>query len=560
MKFRTLVVFFIHLASSSLCVAQSRPALHTQRLHDLQVLQGVGGIIPSTGEPVKCGLPVITAALHNRAALDAARSAALANIMVRPETQTSVLAGKFKIHFDTTGIDAPTMLDAFHQPIHGTARQFADSVASILSFVYSFETGTLGYDPPPQDGTIGGGPEYDVYIADLGNLYGVTNTDSAIGDGGTSTTFITIDNDFIFVNPPANKGLPAARVTLAHEFHHAIQIGSYGYWTTDPFFYEITSTWLEGVLFPEVKDYYNYLQSPNGQFKHPEVSFTTSNGLIEYSRAIWGHFIAKRFGRDAMRKTWEQIRASRPITAIDAMLQQYSSGLASAFSEWALWNHFTGSRSDSTKYYPEGAAYPPMFEWAIEYLPPSRTIVGPAPLEYISSAYHQIISQNGTLTVIVSNTNFAPTLSGATGSNPYVILLSSSRPDNSYVLTDTGIYCKLQVADPAYWQTWPPNLAGGPVLLAETTPFPNPFRPDGSALMSIPVTTSGVSAGTLNIYTSNMDLVCSISEISRSWNGRQVFEWDGRNNDKSIVSSGVYLFVLSLVDRTITGKLAVIRH
>ena len=55
------------------------------------------------------------------------------------------------------------------------------------------------------------------------------------------------------------KGINAARVTVAHEFHHAIQLGNYSYRDSDLFFYELTSTSMEEFVFNSVNDYYNYL-------------------------------------------------------------------------------------------------------------------------------------------------------------------------------------------------------------------------------------------------------------------------------------------------------------
>ena len=197
------------------------------------------------------------------------------------------------------------MLDANFQPIPGSFRQYVDSVAAVLTYTDSVETQVLGYPFPPTDNMNGGGPEYDVYILELGgSIYGQTvpDEDSTV-EGGRSSTFIELDNDYSFVTPDSNKGIPGLEVTVAHEFHHAIQIGNYGFWSDETYFYEITSVWMEDVVYTGVNDYYQYLRSSQSQFRHPEVPFT-SNGNIEYSRGIWGQFIAKRFGTNAMRWAW----------------------------------------------------------------------------------------------------------------------------------------------------------------------------------------------------------------------------------------------------------------
>ena len=281
----------------------------------------------STGRAIaahdKCGLPAISYTIKNRKHLSPEVRSALEIVLTRPVNQKSILSGRFRVHYDTTGNDAPSMLDSLYQPIPGTADQYADSVAAIANYCETFETQVLGYLPSPSDGDAGGGPEYDIYVASIGPpLYGFTTPDSVLidkPDGGTWTSYITVDNTFQWVNPPVNRGMPALRVTLAHELHHSIQIGDYGYWTSDIFFYELTSAWMEDVVFPAVKDYLQYTSSSQGQFANPQVPFN-SNDFIMYSRAIWGHFVAKRFGMNAMLRTWEDISLAPPLQAIDVAL------------------------------------------------------------------------------------------------------------------------------------------------------------------------------------------------------------------------------------------------
>ena len=207
-----------------------------------------------------------------------------------------------------------------------------------------------------------------------------------------------VDNTFQWVNPPVNRGMPGLHVTLAHELHHSIQIGNYGYWTSDIFFYELTSVWMEDVVFPQVKDYLQYTSSNEGHFANPQVPFN-SNDFIMYSRAIWAHFIAKRFGRDAMLRSWEEISSAPPLQAIDHALNKppYNSSFKNAFAEWTVWNYFTGARSDSVLYYPEGASYPEIASSTIDFVPPAETLGGN--LYVLSSAYENINSGGESLAI-----------------------------------------------------------------------------------------------------------------------------------------------------------------
>ena len=214
--------------------AQQRSPATIARAQAQQILASRFSPAGGEGLPVKCGLPVLSAAIQSRATLSAGERSALATLLGRAELQTSVVADspRFRFHFDTTGTDAPALLDSAGHRIAGTARAFVDSAIAIMANVYRYETGTLGFHPPPGDGTLGGGSdEFDVYIYDVSGAYGagtygVTTPDIAVQEGGTSSTFMEIHNDFAFVSPPANRGIPSLRVTLAHEFHRSAPTGS----------------------------------------------------------------------------------------------------------------------------------------------------------------------------------------------------------------------------------------------------------------------------------------------------------------------------------------------
>jgi hypothetical protein len=512
----------------------------------------------------KCGLPVLSAALHNRGTLSPALQTSLGLLLLRPSLDTSIVAGNYRIHYDTTGVNAPAMLDASYQRIPGSHRQYVDSVAAIVNYVASYETNVLGYLPPPPDNGAGGGPEYDIYILELGSLYyGLTTPETPINnkpDGGTFTTFIEIDNDFNFVFPDSNKGMPALRVTLAHEHHHAIQIGNYGFWGNDVYFYEMTSVWMEDVVYTNVNDYHQYLRFSDSQFRRPDIPFT-SNGFIMYSRAIWSHFIAKRYGRDAMRHSWEEVRNARPIQAIDNALhnEPYSSSFRQAFSEWSLWNFFTGPRADTSSYYPEGNSYPPMTQAPVGFSPPSRSIAGS--LEALTARYYQVLGMPDTLTLVLSNINFAAALGNSTLPFPYTYLLNTQQVDDSYKATPVGVFFKLDAPDQTNWYTW--DVVRGNIGSSTVTagvPFPNPFLVDGRASLYIPVTTTTQIQGTLSVFSSAMDLVFS-SDLRTvvPQPGKQVFAWNGKTNNGELVHTGIFFFVLELPDQTLTGKIAVVR-
>lgn len=521
--------------------------------------------VPASTLPTKCGLQTVFETL--RAARTLPPENRREGYFQRDVRQKTLLSGNVRVHYDTTGLDAGAMLDNLFRPIPGTADQFADSVAAIANAVWNLETTALGYLPPPNDGGQGGGIEYDIYVVDLGNTYGQTLTETQLDnepDGNRFTTFIEIDNDFTFVSPTTNRGLPGMRVTIAHELHHAIQLGSYGLWTDHIYFYEMTSTWMEDVAYTDVNDYYQYLFSTQSQFSHPETPFTESAPIM-YSRAVWGHFIAARFGRDTMRRTWELVTDGPPLPAIELALREQVAtiGIREAFSEWTLWNYFTGSRYDAS-YYPEGQDYPLVVESEVDFVAPEDTLS--SLLAPLATNYATILSNNAPLTLALSNIDLDQALLGVSDPFPYSFILSTTQIDQRYKPTPSGLFVKLDVQDPFEWWTW--AIVNGLVIaLGDTVPpfvsasaFPNPFLSDGSILLNIPIESNLPVTGTLYIFSADLDLIFSSTTSSQSEQGRQVMQWDGRSNSSEIAQSGVHFFVVSLPDQILRGKFALIKR
>ncbi len=557
------------IAASALCV-QSAAQEQPSRFMPVTSLPIPAHLVPPEGEPIKCGFPIILHALHEAMQRSQTPDAqgnlmdrtSLARILARPELQTSVLAGSFRVHYDTVGNNTPALLDPGGNRIPGTARACVDSIIAILSYVVPVETGTLHYPPPISDGSLGGGPEYDIYVMELGAMYGYTTPDESIVPGGRTASSMTIDNDFVFVRPDKNRGIPGLKVTIAHELHHAIQIGNYGYWDQDPFFYEITSTWMEDVVYTEVNDYYNYLSAVWSHFRSPETPFT-SGDMIMYSRAIWGHYVSARFGIDVMREIWEKTRLLRPQLAIDQALREHGMDFAGAYAEWSIWNYFTGSRAKSGSYYADAADYPRIIQSPLEFTGASRDV--PGSLRSLGTHYAQVERGTDTMTVMVCNVYLGGTTLASIPLLPYTLRLRSTRVDDSYKSTPIGIYSKLDVADMSLWTTYylgdtvrPYN---DPSSFSSERPFPVPFHPGRMPYVYIPVEGVDRQKGSLYVFSASADLVTSMTDISSTTHlDRQMFTWNGRTNDGTFAPTGVYLFVIELPGGRVTGKIPVVRE
>ncbi len=267
-----------------------------------------------------------------------------------------------------------------------------------------------------------GDPRYDIYVENLGSgEFGQTSWDPTVplttGLNQRFATYIEIDNGFMGFRTPGMDGL---RVTSAHEFRHAIQVGNYGVWSNVPnsdfYFYEITSTWMEHVAFPAIHDYYYYLPNYFQYFRdglNRSLPFNTSN-FGGYERVGLGRFPRKAIWQRHYESHLEWNWLSSCPPSMTNVFPQYGSTLESEFGLFSVWNYFTADRADPQHYYPEGANYPrfaPNVSTSFNGL--TTSISGSAPA--LSTQFYEIALPSDTLTAIVANINVGGAESGNAG-------------------------------------------------------------------------------------------------------------------------------------------------
>ena len=270
----------------------------------------------SVGQHAKCGM-------HEAHEEYLARGA-----QMRTDFQTSILspAGLFMVHYDTTGSNQPPIDDEDGSGIY----DYVEIAAIMADSTWFALTDAMGYDIPPLDGD----GIYDIYLRDdlPQGWYGVTRYEG----GGVS--YMEIDNDFA-ESYFSTHGIVAMKVTVVHEFFHAIQYG-YSDATSfnNRFFYEMSSTWLEDVLVPEVNDYLT-LRYPF--FNDPERTISSTDG---YSIALFGHYLSWRFEptenqqeTTIIRRMWEYFgnTGTNATQAMKVIINgQYDSDLIDAWTDF----------------------------------------------------------------------------------------------------------------------------------------------------------------------------------------------------------------------------------
>jgi hypothetical protein len=515
----------------------------------------------------KCGLGLSFEIVQHLQEFSESQKQYLRSLFASPSRQKSRVIGHFTILYDTTGFDAPALVTtagSVCQQLPGTVEQYIDSLGKYFNDSWDYEINVLGYTAPPlrSDNT------YLIDVHDLGSngLYGQTffgpsnPFDPAPYDPGPPArykTYIEVDNDYCSSEFYYSPGLPGLQVTAAHEFHHAIQIGSYGYWGNDIYFYEITSTWMEDVVYTDVNDYYQYLFNTQSafnasQFSDPELSFFSFDRFIQYSRAIWGKFVEKNYTRNIMLHAWEYMRQNASIPSLDHALLDAGSSFRQAFLEWAVWNSNTGLNCDTVKYYTEGRNYPTMrTRNIVQYTSPQKVIIDS--IQVLSSVYRPIVVNGGQMMVIVSNVN---TASSSLAKNGFSYVVADAG-DESYKHLANGVYVKLEVPDPQRWSTH----ESVPSVVSDIVVFPNPFIARGSNVLNFRLPPVTEQSATLAIFSGALEKIISgdfsITEITAS---EPFISWNGHDELDRLVSSGIYFYVITVDDKKYTGKFAIIRE
>jgi hypothetical protein len=512
---------------------------------------GAPAISSAGGPHQKCGLWVGQAVRARWDDFTESERLRLSAFLAPPSLQKTRTMGRFRVHYDTTGFNAAAMLDLNEVRIPNSADQFADSVGAVFNDVYAREIDELGYPSPIQPGET----VYDIYVSDL-PYYGLTQTNGRIGSTlpVRSTSYIEIENDFRFYYSPGIAGL---KVTAAHEFHHAIQFAGYGVWPGEEYLMEMTSTWMEDVLYDEVNDYIQYLRDPyaptavpRGQFDTPELEFTHVDLIIQYSRMIWCKYLEQKHSRALIRRIWERTQLEPPIEAMDGALGEVGSSIRQAFLEWSAWNFRTGPNADTVNGYEESAAFPPMrIRAQYAYAPPSR--VYPDTIMAMSSGYHIVTVGGRQMLVILSNVDLA--IPGGPRAFRYEM---QDAEEVSFKRLSNGISVRVAAADPEHWV----SQENVPSVVSDVVVYPNPFVRGSSPRVTfrLPVTPASEHASLLVLSVGLDRMFAGEVPVVQLRPLESSVQWGGKDEAGVDAPSGIYLFVIRVDGKEYTGKFTVI--
>lgn len=497
----------------------------------------------------KCGLGLIVQIENNLNKFSPQRQAVIKKLLSRPFLQTSIVtpSGKFRIHYDTVGVNKPGY------PI--------DWFAGIVDSVYRFEVLKLGYPFPPSDGKRGGDSKYDFYIENLpSGLYGSTTPDSAIGNQ-RYTAYCEIDNDFLSREGYYSTGKGGAEVTAAHEFHHAIQIGDYiNRYSQDGFYYEITSTAMEEFTFDSVNDYYYYMKS---YFRHPDLTLSQNDG---YNLTILNLFLQKRFDFALLKRIWELMVQHRAIEAIALAISERGSTFAEEFNNFGVWTYFTNFRAVPTTNdffdYDEAVNYPLISPTTtIEFSSPKKTVnLNTQPVSNMF-VYFPDFSHGGkdTLVAIITNCDVE---NGIDNTNNTINLnydLFSSNQSGATKINNRYYYQIISAQNNLLkvshiFDYVPVN--GGTNSSEIDFAYPQPFSYSKNKFIFIPAPINSGDKAELSVFSPSMNLVYN-GELRVYSINKVVVRWNAETNNGKRLPSGVYVFFIKSGEKFKKGKLVI---
>lgn len=557
-RFFPLSLFLLLLALSLASPLSSQTDSHLEHMLS-EYRQARAG---ASSTPVKCGFPAM-AALHAANMKAPASQPLLQSAFARPSLPQSYVTpdGRFKIHYTTIGSDAvnPSSTNTAGVP------DFIYEAGLAAQRAYSLLVDELGMRPHANDNGVDG-PEFDFYVLDLGNLYGETILEFSSGSG---PSYIRIDNDY--GSNFYTRGLEGLRVTVAHEYFHAVQL-NYFFRDADIFFFELSATWFEDVAYDDIDDYYQYLRS---WFRNPDLPLNSTTNFHQYGSCIWLHYLTKKLEPALVRLIWNQILNRPAIFAMQNILDAgiYPITFAQAMQEFSSWNYFTRYRADADLFYEEGEAYPTVAIAATQKTSSDTTIE--SSLEPLAAHYYQFVRPGRSMQIYLhvdaDPGRWAVTAISGSPSTGYAIMKDQGlaavnlpallREDTvTVVITNVGVPPSANQSPSYDYHLQIKYGVQQDLSSVLENPRPNPFRFGDGAVLVFPYRLAARERVHAAIYREDGKVVKEFNLGSRGAGFHSDLIWNGTDGSGQRVSSGVYFMRLRAGDLLETTKVVVIAH
>jgi len=217
-------------------------------------------------------------------------------------------SGRFQLLFETSGTNSVPLADANQNGIP----DYVERAAEYADSSWTHLVNNIGFVDP---------------VPDLENPIKIRfQKTNNYGFYQHSTRTITTHNNFS-TNPfpipnqdPEGDQLGALKVTIAHELKHAIQFATINNPGTN--WIEMDATMAEEVVYPNVKDYLNYLGIRRQDGNHYDIFLNPGRSApFQYYHATFGLYYRERFGDQFWVDVWDRAD-SQNNTNIFQMMEQ----------------------------------------------------------------------------------------------------------------------------------------------------------------------------------------------------------------------------------------------
>jgi hypothetical protein len=258
-------------------------------------------------------------------------------------------SGKFRLNFTRSGGHAVPLDDTNNSGIP----DYIEMAAAYADSSYRYMVTTLGYVDPVLPGI-----PYLIRFREI-NSYGFTQSSGL-------TSFIVVHRNFDGFPPNDDvegDAIGALKVTVAHEFKHAIQYATTR-WQGDSGqvrWIEMDATMMEEVVFRNVNDYINYLgvcqlnacsilRDPN---RSTPGSYYHATWMLYYSEAIEPEFWVD---------VWNEIQVSPgtrgTIESMKVVMDERNLDYDEEFTRNHLWHYNSGTAAISGYGFPDAHLFP----------------------------------------------------------------------------------------------------------------------------------------------------------------------------------------------------------
>ncbi|MCW2756065.1 MAG: hypothetical protein JWQ32_3476 [Marmoricola sp.] len=248
-----------------------------------------------------------------------------------------------------------------------TQPSWAQTTSTTLEHVFAYETGTLGYRHPLDDGDH----LTDVTLGDIGSS-GYYGACAPASNAVKTEASCVLDNDFSpnqFPGPTSSLG--DLEVTAAHEFFHAIQFGYNAH--QDEWLLEGSAVWMEDQVYPSVNDYLQYVWG-GGAIVNPRTPIDTNAQSQWYAATLFWKFLSEsRHDPSIVKQVWNLASTYVSRTALQDVVSALAArGLSfrSEFGLFGVWNTLP------PRTYVDRSRYPAPAYWARAHLTRSRRDTG----------------------------------------------------------------------------------------------------------------------------------------------------------------------------------------